>query len=206
MVVLAIVLQKGQRIDLTKGNPTLERLVVGLGWDPIEQKRGGLLGGLFGGGSGGADMDIDASVIMLRDDSFKHNNDLVYFGNLTSPCGGVQHTGDNLTGEGDGDDEQVIVQLSRIPQEVNRLIFVVNIYDCVRRKQDFGQVANAYIRVVNDTSKEELIKFNLSDNYQGLTSLTDAEIYRHGSDWKFGAIGSGSTDANLSAMLQHYSK
>ena len=199
---MAIVLQKGQRIDLTKGNPTLERLVVGLGWDPIEQKRGGLLGGLFGGG--GADMDIDASVIMLRDDRFSQNSDLIYFGNLTSACGGVQHTGDNLTGEGDGDDEQVIVQLGRIPQEVNRLIFVVNIYDCVNRKQDFGQVANAYIRVVNDSSKEELLKFNLSDNYQGLTSLTVAEIYRHGSEWKFGAIGSGSKDANLSAMLQHY--
>lgn len=199
---MAIILQKGQRIDLTKGNPTLERLVVGLGWDPIEQKRGGLLGGLFGGG--GADMDIDASVIMLRDDRFAQNSDLIYFGNLTSACGGVQHTGDNLTGDGDGDDEQVIVQLSRIPQEVNRLIFVVNIYDCVNRKQDFGQVANAYIRVVNDSSKEELLKFNLSDNYQGLTSLTVAEIYRHGSEWKFGAIGSGSKDANLSAMLQHY--
>lgn len=199
---MAIVLQKGQRIDLTKGNPTLERLVVGLGWDPIEQKRGGVLGGLFGGG--GADMDIDASVIMLRDDRFAQNSDLIYFGNLTSACGGVQHTGDNLTGDGDGDDEQVIVQLGRIPQEVNRLIFVVNIYDCVNRKQDFGQVANAYIRVVNDSSKEELLKFNLSDNYQGLTSLTVAEIYRHGSEWKFGAIGSGSKDANLSAMLQHY--
>lgn len=199
---MAIVLQKGQRIDLTKGNPTLERLVVGLGWDPIEQKRGGVLGGLFGGG--GADMDIDASVIMLRDDRFAQNSDLIYFGNLTSACGGVQHTGDNLTGDGDGDDEQVIVQLGRIPQEVNRLIFVVNIYDCVNRKQDFGQVANAYIRVVNGSSKEELLKFNLSDNYQGLTSLTVAEIYRNGSEWKFGAIGSGSTDANLSAMLQHY--
>lgn len=199
---MAIILQKGQRIDLTKGNPTLERLVVGLGWDPIEQKRGGVLGGLFGGG--GADMDIDASVIMLRDDRFAQNSDLIYFGNLTSACGGVQHTGDNLTGDGDGDDEQVIVQLGRIPQEVNRLIFVVNIYDCVNRKQDFGQVANAYIRVVNGSSKEELLKFNLSDNYQGLTSLTVAEIYRNGSEWKFGAIGSGSTDANLSAMLQHY--
>lgn len=200
---MAIVLQKGQKIDLTKGNPTLEKLVVGLGWDPITQQKGGLLGGLFGSNSGG-DIDIDASVIMLRDDQFKHKNDLIYFGNLKSKCGGVQHTGDNLTGEGDGDDEQVIIQLKRIPQDVNRLIFVVNIYDCARRKQDFGQVENAYIRVVNDATKQELLTFNLSENYQNLTSLTVAEIYRHNNEWKFGAIGSGSTDKNLSEMLQHY--
>lgn len=199
---MAIVLQKGQRIDLTKGNPSLEQLVVGLGWDPIDQKRGGLLGGLFSGG--GTDMDIDASVIMLRDDYFTRNEDLIYFGNLTSKCGGVKHTGDNLTGEGDGDDEQVIVQLSRIPQDINRLIFVVNIYDCVKRKQDFGQVENAYIRVLNNQNQQELLKFNLSDNYQGLTSLTVAEIYRHGNEWKFAAIGSGSKDAGLTQMLQHY--
>ncbi|WP_301107569.1 TerD family protein [Sporosarcina sp.] len=200
---MAIVLQKGQRIDLTKGNPGLRKIVVGLGWDPIQKKAGGLLGGLFGGG-GGANMDIDASVIMLQDDRFVSNDNLIYFGNLKSKCRSVLHTGDNITGEGDGDDEQVIVELNKVPEKINKLIFVVNIYDCIKRKQDFGQVENAYIRVVNSASNEELLKFNLSENYSGSTSLTVAEIYRHGSEWKFGALGAGSTDPGLSEIVRRF--
>ncbi|WP_432353648.1 TerD family protein [Sporosarcina sp. A2] len=201
---MAIVLKKGQRIDLTKENPGLSKVVVGLGWDPIQQKSGGLFGGLFGGGSG-ANMDIDASVIMLQDDKFKEKSQLIYFGNLTSKCRSVQHTGDNVTGEGDGDDEQVIVDLQKVPANVNKLIFVVNIYDCVKRKQDFGQVQNAYIRVLNASNQNELLKFNLSENYSGSTSLTVAEIYRHGSEWKFGALGAGSKDPGLQDIVKHYS-
>ena len=203
MINLAIVLQKGQRIDLTKSNPGLQKIIVGLGWDPITKKAGGLLGGLFGGNNS-AEMDIDASVIMLRDDKFAGMDDLIYFGNLKSKCQSVLHTGDNTTGEGDGDDEQVIVELNKVPAAVNKLVFVVNIYDCVKRKQDFGQVENAYIRVVNSSNKEELLKFNLSENYAGMTSLTVAEIYRHGSEWKFGALGSGSTDAGLNDMIKRF--
>ena len=171
-----------------------------------EKKAGGLLGGLFGGGgSGGSNMDIDASVIMLQDDKFVSNDNLVYFGNLKSKCGSVTHTGDNTTGEGDGDDEQVIVDLKKVPANVNKLVFVVNIYDCVKRKQDFGQVENAFIRVMNSANNEELLKFNLSENYAGSTSLTVGEIYRHGSEWKFGAVGSGSSDAGLGDMVKRYS-
>ncbi|MBE1553030.1 TerD family protein [Sporosarcina limicola] len=205
---MAIVLQKGQRIDLTKGHPGLEKIIVGLGWDPIEKKSGGLLGGLFGGGGGSggsnSNMDIDASVIMLQDDKFVDKNNLVYFGNLKSKCGSVQHAGDNTTGEGDGDDEQVIVELKKVPANINKLVFVVNIYNCVKLKQDFGQVENAFIRVINSGNNEELLKFDLSENYAGLTSLTVAEIYRSGSEWKFGAVGSGSTDAGLSSMVERY--
>lgn len=203
MIDVAIVLQKGQRIDLTKGNPGLQKIIVGLGWDPIQKKAGGLLGGLFGGG-GGANMDIDASVIMLQDDKFVSNDNLIYFGNLKSKCRSVLHTGDNITGEGDGDDEQVIVELNKVPEKINKLIFVVNIYDCVKRKQDFGQVENAYIRVMNSANNEELLKFNLSENYSGSTSLTVAEIYRHGSEWKFGALGAGSTDPGLSEIVKRF--
>ena len=203
MINLAIVLQKGQRIDLTKSNPGLQKIIVGLGWDPIAKKAGGLLGGLFGGNNS-AEIDIDASVIMLRDDKFAGMDDLIYFGNLKSKCQSVLHTGDNTTGEGDGDDEQVIVELNKVPAAVNKLVFVVNIYDCVKRKQDFGQVENAYIRVVNSSNKEELLKFDLSENYAGMTSLTVAEIYRHGSEWKFGALGSGSTDAGLNDMIKRF--
>ncbi|KAA0948528.1 TerD family protein [Sporosarcina sp. ANT_H38] len=203
---MAIILQKGQKIDLTKSHPGLEKITVGLGWDPIQKKAGGLLGGLFGGGaSGGSNMDIDASVIMLQDDKFLGKDDLVYFGNLKSKCGSVTHAGDNTTGAGDGDDEQVIVDLKKVPANVNKLVFVVNIYDCVKRKQDFGQVENAFIRVMNSANNEELMKFNLSENYAGSTSLTVGEIYRHGSEWKFGAVGSGSSDAGLGDMVKRYS-
>lgn len=200
---MAISLQKGQKIDLTKGNPGLEKIIVGLGWDPIQKKAGGLLGGLFGGG-GGSNMDIDASVIMLQDDKLTEKSNLIYFGNLKSKCGSVLHTGDNITGEGDGDDEQVIIELKKVPANINKLVFVVNIYDCVKRKQDFGQVENAFIRVINSANNEELLKFNLSENYSGLTSLTVAEIYRHGTEWKFGATGSGSTDPGLNEIVKRY--
>jgi stress response protein SCP2 len=207
VIDLAIILQKGQKIDLTKGHPGLEKIVVGLGWDPIQKKTGGLLGGLFGGGgSGGAsNMDIDASVIMLQDDKFLGTDNLVYFGNMKSKCGSVMHTGDNTTGQGDGDDEQVIINLKAVPTNINKLVFVVNIYDCVKRKQDFGQVENAFIRVMNSSNNEELLKFSLSENYAGSTSLTVGEIYRNGGEWKFGAVGSGSSDAGLGDMVKRYS-
>ena len=206
---MAISLQKGQRVDLTKGHPGLEKIVVGLGWDPVQQKKaGGLLGGLFGGGGGGSasNMDIDASVIMLQDDKFVGKDNLIYFGNLKSKCGSVTHTGDNRTGAGDGDDEQVIINLKMIPANINKLVFVVNIYDCVKRKQDFGQVENAFIHVMNSANNnEELLKFSLSENYAGSTSLTVAEIYRNGSEWKFAAVGAGSSDAGLGEMVKNYS-
>ena len=135
---MAITLEKGQRIDLTKGKAGLTNILVGLGWDPVSQG-GGFLGKLFGGG-GGADIDCDASVLMLKNDKFVENKDLIYFGNLKSKCGSVEHTGDNLTGEGDGDDEQVLVNLSKVPGNVNKLVFVVNIYDALRRNQHLGMI------------------------------------------------------------------
>ncbi|OKL35671.1 TerD family protein [Domibacillus mangrovi] len=199
---MAIVLQKGQRIDLTKGNPGLEKIMVGLGWDPVQKKAGGLRG-MFSGG-GGSNFDIDASVIMLQNDKFAGKENLVYFGNLKSSCGSIVHTGDNLTGDGDGDDEQILIDLKKIPASVNKLVFVVNIYDCKARKQDFGMVKNAFIRVVNSASKEELLKFSLSEDYSGSTSLLVAEIYRNGTDWKFAAVGTGTQDAGLSEIVQKF--
>ncbi|MDF1510378.1 TerD family protein [Robertmurraya sp. DFI.2.37] len=202
---MAINLQKGQRVDLTKGNPGLSRILVGLGWDPVENRGGGLLGSLFGGG-GGSNIDCDASVIMLGDnDRLRNNNDVIYFGNLKSSDGSIQHTGDNLTGHGDGDDEQINVDLSRIPTHVQKLVFVVNIYDCVKRRQHFGMIRNAYIRIVNPMSGQELIHYNLSEDYSGKTSLIVGEIYRHGSDWKFAAVGTGTTAASLGELVRTYS-
>ncbi|RAS80849.1 TerD family protein [Priestia endophytica] len=203
---MAITLQKGQRIDLTKGNPTLSNILIGLGWDPVQSSGGGgLLSSLFGGGNKAPNVDCDASVLMLQDDKITKKEQLIYFGNLKSSCGSVTHSGDNLTGEGAGDDEQILVNLQDIPSYINKLVFVVNIYDCVRRKQDFGMLKNAYIRVQNQDNSEQLLRFNLSDDYSGKTSLVVAEIYRHGSDWKFGAIGDGTKDTNLQELVRSYS-
>lgn len=203
---MAITLQKGQRIDLTKGNPTLSNILIGLGWDPVQSSGGGgLLSSLFGGGNKAPNVDCDASVLMLQDDKITKKEQLIYFGNLKSSCGSVTHSGDNLTGEGAGDDEQILVNLQDIPSYINKLVFVVNIYDCVRRKQDFGMLKNAYIRVQNQDNGEQLLRFNLSDDYSGKTSLVVAEIYRHGSDWKFGAIGDGTKDTNLQELVRNYS-
>ncbi|WP_042345162.1 TerD family protein [Bacillus massiliigorillae] len=201
---MVISLQKGQRIDLTKGNASLNQIMVGLGWDPVgKSSGGGLLGGLFGGNKN-ANIDCDASVIMLQNDKFVNKNDLIYFGNLKSSCTSVRHSGDNLTGDGDGDDEQIMINLKSIPERYNKLVFVVNIYDAVNRKQDFGMIQNAYIRVVNDSSKQELVKFNLTDNYGDLTTLVTGEIYRHNGEWKFAAIGDGTRDRNLSEVVSKF--
>lgn len=202
MIDLAITLEKGQRIDLTKGKAGLTNILVGLGWDPVSQG-GGFLGKLFGGG-GGADVDCDASVLMLKNDKFTENKDLIYFGNLKSKCGSVEHTGDNLTGEGDGDDEQVLVNLSKVPGNVNKLVFVVNIYDALRRNQHFGMIQNAYIRIVDRSNNQELVKYNLKDDYAGKTSLIVGELYRHENEWKFAALGNGTNDAKLADITRNY--
>jgi tellurium resistance protein TerD len=201
--IMGISLQKGQRVDLTKGNAGLSRILVGLGWDPVERS-GGFLGGLFGGGKA-AEIDCDASVIMLdQNGRMTRKEDLVYFGNLQSRCGSVRHTGDNLTGDGEGDDEQIFVELGLVPPNIHKLVFVVNIYDCIRRKQDFGLIQNAFIRVVNAGNNQELIRFNLTDNYAGKTTLIVGEIYRYNSDWKFAAIGEGTHEASLSEIIKRY--
>ncbi|MEH7344545.1 TerD family protein [Bacillus sp. JJ1532] len=202
---MAINLQKGQRVDLTKGNPGLSKIVVGLGWDPVQSRGGGLLGSLFGGGGSGANIDCDASVIMLgENDKIRNNSDVIYFGNLKSNDGSVQHTGDNLTGDGDGDDEQILIDLSRVPAQVHKLVFVVNIYDCVKRKQHFGMIQNAFIRIVNSANGQEMIHYNLTDDYSGKTCLVVGEIYRHGADWKFAAVGTGTSSPGLADVVRSY--
>ncbi|MDP4127855.1 MAG: TerD family protein [Bacillota bacterium] len=198
-------LQKGQKIDLTKGNPGLAKILVGLGWDEVSKpKSGGFLGGLFGGGTPAA-IDCDASAILLDTNGKLSSKDrLVYYGNLQSGDQSVKHSGDNLTGAGDGDDEQINVDLSRVPSAVQKIVFVVNIYDCAKRKQDFGLIANAFIRVANANNGQELCRFNLTENYAGRTSLVVAEVYRHNNEWKFAAIGEGTNDASLSELIRRF--
>ncbi len=141
---------------------------------------------------------------MLENDKMTDSKNVIYFGNLKSRCGGVVHTGDNLTGEGDGDDEQILVDLAKVPAQINKLVFVVNIYDCVRRKQDFGMIQNAFIRVVDQANREELVTYNLRDNYSGRTSLIAAEIYREDGEWKFAAIGEGTNDTKIGDIVNRY--
>lgn len=198
-------LQKGQKLDLTKGNPGLSRIMIGLGWDvgAGKPKSGGFLSGIIGGGT--AKIDCDASAILLNaQDKLTAKDRLVYYGNLQSADRSVKHSGDNLTGAGDGDDEQIHVDLGIVSGDVQKIVFVVNIYDCKNRKQDFGLIANAFIRVVNPANGQELCRFNLTDNYSGKTSLVVAEVYRHNAEWKFNALGEATNDFSLTELIRRY--
>ena len=195
---MAINLKKGQKIDLKKSNPGLSAIRVGLGWDPVEQG-GGFFKALFG--SGNADIDCDASVFLLNEDSTPV--ELIYFGNLRTKNDSIIHTGDNLTGEGAGDDEVILVDLDKIPSQVSKLLFVVNIYDCVRRNQNFGMIKNAYIRMNDAKNNSEIARYNLSDDYNGKTALIVGLIYRHDNTWKFSAIGEGTNDTGLNDMKRN---
>lgn len=204
---MSINLQKGQRIDLTKGNAGLNKIYVGLGWDPVAtpSSGGGFLKSLFGGGgSSQPNIDCDASVIMLKNDKVANNSDVIFFGNLKSENGAVKHSGDNLTGAGDGDDEQIVVELQSIPAEYNRLVFVVNIYDAKGRNQHFGMIQNAFIRVVNASNNQELLKYNLSDDYTNQTTLITGELYRQDNEWKFAAIGTGTQAGSIREVVESY--
>jgi len=193
---MTISLVKGQKIDLTKGNAGLSKITVGLGWDPVVKR------GFFG--SKKVDIDCDASALLLDENGKLHGKNLVCFHNLKSPDGSVIHSGDNRTGEGEGDDEQIHVDLARVPANVQKILFVVNIYDCINRKQDFGMISAAYIRVLNSSNQQELVRFNLTDNYAGKTALIVGEVYRHSGEWKFNAIGEGSFAAHIDLLAREY--
>ena len=176
---MAISLIKGQKVDLTKGNPGLSKILVGLGWD-VNQN------------ASGHNFDLDASVLLLgAGDKLKNTKDVVYYGNLKHSSGAVQHMGDNLTGEGDGDDEQIKVDLSKIPANIEKLTFTVTIYKAADRKQNFGQVSNAFVRIADDTTGKELIRYDLGEDFSIETSVIVGEIYRHSGEWKFNAVGAG---------------
>lgn len=195
---MSVNLQKGQKVDLTKGNAGLKTLVVGLGWDEAPKK--------FSLFAKQEDIDCDASAILINANTKKLMGpvDVVYFGNLTHRSGAVRHCGDNLTGAGDGDDEQIIVELTRVPQDFDRIVFVVNIYQAMQRKQHFGMIKNAFIRVVDADTGKELCKYNLSENYDGMTAMVFGEVYRYNGEWKFGAIGEPTHDNSIGEMAARY--
>ena len=200
---MAIFLKKGQKIDLRKDNgDSLKSITVGLGWDVIEQpKKGGFLS-IFAPKA--PDVDCDASVIVCQNGKFCTTSDLVYFGHLNHQSGAIRHMGDNLTGAGDGDDEQIRVQLSKVPEMYDKLIFVVNIYAAVSRKQHFGMVQNAFIRVVDNDTNQEMCRFNLSENYDNMTAMIFGEVYHQDGKWKFNAIGQGTTDSSLESLANRF--
>ena len=174
-----ISLFKGQKIDLTKGNPKLSKILVGLGWDTKKY-------------DGGYDFDLDAAAFLLGSNGKVQSDfDFVFYNNLKHNSGAVQHMGDNLTGAGDGDDEQIRVDLSKLPANIDKVAFTVTIHEADTRKQNFGQVSNAFIRIVDESNGKELIRYDLGEDFSVETAVVVGELYRHSGEWKFNAIGSG---------------
>lgn len=194
---MSISLQKGQKVSLSKESAGLAQVVVGLGWDEVKRK-----GGFFAPKP--QPIDCDASALLLKNGKLIDNTDLVYFGNLRHKSGTVQHLGDNLTGAGDGDDEQIVVDLSRVPAEYDRIVVVVTIYQAIQRKQHFGLIENAFIRIVDGKTNQEMCRYNLSENYPNMTAMIFGEIYRHNNEWKFNAIGQATNDPGLAELVARY--
>ena len=202
---MSVSLTKGQKISLTKDNAGLSKIIVGLGWDEAEKSSGGVFSGLFGGSSSsGESIDCDASAILLKDGKFVSEKDFVYFGNLRHKSGSVTHMGDNLTGEGDGDDEQIIINLKDVPADYDKIVIVANIYRAKSKHQHFGMIKNAFIRLVDNSTNTEMCKYNLTDDYSGSTAIIFGEVYRHNGEWKFNAIGQGTNDGDLAELGRRF--
>lgn len=200
---MSVSLQKGQKVSLTKeSREGLNKVIVGLGWDEAQRSKGGLFGGLFAAKPQA--IDCDASALMLKDGKLVDGKDVIYFGNLKHRSGSVMHMGDNLTGAGEGDDEQIMIELERVPAEYNRIVMVVNIYQAVQRHQDFGMIQNAFIRIVDGRNGQELCRYNLSENYDGMTAMIFGEVYRNNGEWKFNAVGQATIDPGLPELCKRY--
>ena len=175
---MALSLSKGQNLSLSKTDPGLKKIIIGLGWDPRA--------------TDGQEFDLDASLFMLGENGkVRSDADFIFYNQKLSGCGSVEHTGDNRTGAGEGDDEQIKVDLSKVPANVLRLAVTVTIHDADARRQSFGQVSNAFIRVVNEDSGAEVVRYDLSEDYSTETAMIFGELYRHNDDWKMKAIGAG---------------
>ena len=184
-------LQKGQKVSLTKDNPGLNNVIVGIGWDINRFDTGG-------------DFDLDSAAFMLTDAGRVSNqDDCIFFGNLTHPSGSVRHMGDNLTGAGDVDDEQIRIELSKVPANISRIAFTVTIYDAEQRRQNFGQVSNAYVRIFDESNGLELLRYDLGEDFSIETAAVFGELYKNGAEWKFNAIGSG-YQGGLAALCNNY--
>ena len=188
---MSVSLTKGQRVDLTKGRPSLKKVLIGLGWDVNQY-------------DGEADFDLDASVFMTKENGkVGSDDDFIFYGNLEHRTKCVVHTGDNRTGDGGGDDEVIKVNFDAIPSDYTNLSVAVTIYDADNRLQNFGMVNNAYVRVADEETGEELIRYDLSEDFSTETAIVVAEIYKKNGEWKFKAVGSG-YNGGLAALCRQY--
>ena len=188
---MAVSLTKGQKVDLTKGNPGLEKVIVGLGWDTNRY-------------DGSADFDLDASAFLLNaNGKVLRDEDFIFYNNLESETKAVIHTGDNRTGEGEGDDESILIDFSKVPVNIERIAITVTIHDVAERHQNFGQVSNAFIRIVNESNNEEILRYDLAEDFSIETVLVIAELYKHNGEWKFNAVGSG-FQGGLAALCKNF--
>jgi tellurium resistance protein TerD len=174
---MGVTLAKGGNVSLSKAAPNLTQVAVGLGWDARSTT--------------GSDFDLDASALLCQNGRVLGDAWFVFYNNLTSPDGSVEHTGDNLTGDGDGDDETILIDLSKVPAHCDKIVFPVSIHDAENRGQSFGQVSNAYIRILNQADGQELARYDLSEDASSETAMIFGEVYRYSGEWKFRAVGQG---------------
>lgn len=188
---MAINLQKGQKVDLTKTNPGLSKIIVGLGWDTNKY-------------DGGNDFDLDTAAFMTAESGkVASAQDFIFYGNRSHASSSVAHLGDNRTGAGEGDDEQIKIDLSLVPAGISKIAFTVTIHEADSRHQNFGQVSNSYIRIVDEAKNSELIRYDLGEDFSIETAIVVAELYRNGTEWKFTAIGSG-FQGGLAALCRNF--
>ena len=187
---MALSLQKGGNLSLSKTDPGMTKALIGLGWDPRA--------------TDGAEFDLDASAFLVASNGkVRSEADFIFYNQLKSPDGSVEHTGDNRTGEGDGDDEILKVDLSRVPADIDKIAFSVTIHEGQTRNQNFGQVANAYIRIVNEVSGSEVVRYDLAEDASVETAMIFGELYRNNGEWKFRAVGQGYS-GGLKAMANQF--
>ncbi len=188
---MAVNLTKGQKVDITKGNEGLNKIIVGLGWDVNKY-------------DGDKDFDLDASAFLLSSSGkVRSDADMVFFNQTTGGNGSVEHTGDNRTGEGEGDDEQIKITLKDVPADVEKIAFVITIFEAEERNQNFGQISNSFVRVVDEVKNEEIVHYDLGEDFSVETALIVGELYKHNGEWKFAAIGSG-YQGGLEAVCKAY--
>ena len=187
---MAISLQKGGNVNLSKTDPNLKQVLLGLGWDARS--------------TDGVDFDLDASIFMVTENGkVRSDSDFIFYGKQSSACGSIEHTGDNRTGVGDGDDEALKIKLDQVPAAITRLVVAVTIHEAQARKQNFGMVHDAFIRLVNIETNVEIARFDLSEDYSTETAMVFGEIYRYGGEWKFKAVGQGYAGGLRALAIQH---
>ena len=187
---MGVSLSKGGNVSLSKTDPDMKNVLIGLGWDVRT--------------TDGQDYDLDASVFLLAENGKVRNDlDFIFYNNLRSTDGSVEHTGDNRTGKGDGDDESIKIKLDKIPADVTKIVFVVTIHDATVRRQNFGQIEGAFIRLVNDDTQIEVARYDLTEDASTETAMLFGELYRHNGEWKFRAVGQGYAGGLASVCAQY---